>query len=458
MKNKIRLIITSTVSALISIAVIIGVGLVDCGGGGASRGGGGGGSGELSYADCTSGEITTWGEAPIFTSKDAARDKAKKNACLKAIQKCIGEQVAKDSGVSDGQSIANEIFSKTRGICKNDKIVDEQNYKLDTVNMLKVFVRFSVSRVDVKEAIDTAQKMAGNPKVMVLIREDFNLPEGKKVNGFTSPNARASAALQEFLIGKGYDVISPDKARIRSSDEAALAEDPTSGNLEDVFNNLKDQALKAGADVLIIGEIEVNTQDISTLRGSDFKSLKATGNVRLIALWGRGKQLGVFTKQQGGVGTTYLAAALNAAHRYAVGSKKKWKKDPGRLAAFTQKTLKNEWARITKANQIILNIRGMSTVEAGLFRDDLKERTAVKEINEQSQSGDRVVWEVVYPGRSFALADTIGYYGDNPAMFVVVQKTCRKIKVDGVKRGEINLVFEEVKSDQKYRCVPPEKL
>lgn len=448
---------TTTAAILLGVVFVFGA----CG----SRGGGGGGGGSgdgPSYEDCISGEITTWGEAPVFTSVDASRDKAKENACRKAIEKCIGEEVAKISGVSDGQSIANEVFSKSQGVCKNDQIVSEKPYKLDTIDMLKVFVRFKVTEADIKTAINTAQKLAGNPKVMVLIREDHVAKTGRKTFGFTDPRGKASAALRQVLISKGYEVVPADRVVTNTigNQEAAIAEDPNSDAVKETFNTLKDRVAQAGVDVLIIGEIETEHQSAFDGKLGKFISYVAKGNVRVMTMWGKGKELMVYSKTGRGADLTHEAASQAAAFRYVTGytpdeKTSKITGNPKLLARDVLSTLQNEWARVTKANQILMNITKMDAKAAGIFRDDLKERTAVKEVVEQSTQGDTHVWEVTYPGRSFALADTIAYYGDNPTMFVVVQKTCRKLKVKSVKRGEIDVEMVEVGSDKKYRCVPP---
>lgn len=450
--------ILSGSSLFIAAIAVLALSLTACGGGGGGGPRGGGGGSDISEADCLSGAITTWGEAPIFTSIDGSRGKAKENACLKAIEKCIGEQVARVSGVSNGQSIANEIFSQTKGMCKNDRIVEEKQYKLDTITMLKVFVRFEVSESDVNSAINTAQKMAGNPKIMVLIHEEYKAPGANREYSFTDPDGQASSNLREYLITKGYQIIPSEKAAVPKNQQEALAESPDQE--KPGFKELMDNALKAKADVVIIGKVEVNQQNISGLAGTDFKSTKATGTVRMITLWGRGKEIGTYAPSQGigGAGTTYLAAAKEACKRFAVGGSKQWKTEPGGLALEVEEKLRTEWANVTQANQIIIKLSNMDSKMAGLFRDDLKEKTPVKEIHEQSTEGTNHEWEVIFPGREFALADTLNYHGDNPAMFEVVRRYCRKIVVESVKRGVIKLDFKEVPADTKFRCVPAEKL
>ncbi|GIX41243.1 MAG: hypothetical protein KatS3mg129_0976 [Leptospiraceae bacterium] len=89
-----------------------------------------------------------------------------------------------------------------------------------------------------------------------------------------------------------------------------------------------------------------------------------------------------------------------------------------------------------------MKITGLDPAKAGIFRDDLIERTAVKNVNEISSSQNEIIWEVIYPGRVFALRDTLSFYADDPRMFVVVKETGKKIKILDAKRGEIKIAFE----------------
>ncbi|MEQ9365708.1 MAG: hypothetical protein RIF32_15800 [Leptospirales bacterium] len=417
----------SIISPVAGLSVLLaGLFLAQCGGGG-----GQGREGQISRGDCKSGRIATTGEAPIFASISASRDKAKEDACRQAVEKCIGEEIASETGVADGQSIANEVFTKARGICKNDQILDEEQYLLDTTKMLRISVRFDVKQVDIRDTIDTMRELAGNPKLMILIREEYNLPP-KRVEGFTSRNAKAASLLRDFFINKGYTVLDPG-AVTRGLNEADLAANP--GDIPDA---LKDRAADAGADVLIIGRIEVLPQNISALRGSDFKSYRAEGNITMLALWGYGNVLGEFSESQPGAHVNQLSAARAAVESFTRGRDER---KPAGLANFAFKRLENEWGSITRNNKIKLSIAGIDEKEAGVFRDNLQEATAVKRVNPISFDSNGVVWDLTYPGRSFALADTLGFYGDNPQMFSALRFNCKTMKVENVKRGEINLRF-----------------
>ncbi|MCS7204285.1 MAG: hypothetical protein NZ853_01150 [Leptospiraceae bacterium] len=388
------------------------------------------------YSECLRGEITVYGEAPIFTSVSAAKNKAKEDACRKAIEKCIGSQVATYTQVSDAQSIANEIYSKAQGVCKNDRVIEEQEYMLDTVRMIKLFVKFQVEKAEIQNQINLMQKLVGNPKIMVLIREEYIIPgNAKKVYDFASRDGVGASQIRNVLIAKGYDVLDPTSIlpHIRSSE--IVADDPSK-----LSENAKDVALKAGADVLIIGNIETKPQ---ASPAPQFKSYQATGTINILSLWGQGEIIGTYSGQAiGGIGVTDLQAAQESVKRYAVGADPNPEKKLGGFAKFAHEKLQSKWSEITRNNKIIMKISGLDPAKAGIFRDDLVERTAVKNVNEISSSQNEIIWEVIYPGREFALRDTLAFYGDDPRMFVVVKETGKKIQILDVKKGEIRLRFQ----------------
>ncbi len=394
------------------------------------------------FGDCLDGKITVRGEAPIYTSMDAAEGKAKEDACRTAVEKCIGTQIASSSGVGDGQSIGNEIFTKANGMCRNGKILERNEYPFDTFKMLRLTIRYEVSESELKSQIDQMQKLAGNPKVMILIREEYNIAgQGKRVESFTSRNAIAAAALRDYLVRKDYTVIDASSISLGGMNEEVAAENPSQFP-EDV----KERAAKAGADVLIIGSLESNPQASIDLSDETMKlkmkSYKATGNVTLMTLWGKGKVLGEFNTPMGGAQTTDLSAAQQSMKRYAVGSAPDPIKSPGGIAKEINRRLSDQWSELTKNNVIQISISGLNQKSAGMFRDDLKGKTSVRDVNPLSESDGSQEWEVTYPGRSFALADTISWNRDNPKIFQVIKESGKKPTVLSVTRGEIKIRFD----------------
>lgn len=376
------------------------------------------------------------GEAPIYTSVATSRMKAKTDACRRAVEKCIGEEVAAASGVADGESIGNEIFTQAKGICRNDNILNEETYTLDTIKMLRISVRFDVNHAKLTDSIDTMKQLAGNPKAMILIREVYNLPP-KKVFGFTHPQAVGTSNLKNFLIKKGYTIIDGSKITRYISNESSMANNPAQ-----VSEQIKDAAAKAGADVLILGSIVTHPQQIATT--GPFKSVNVQGVVQIHGLWGDGSVLGSYDERAEGAQVNKIGAAKFGVMRFTMGTY--YPNDPeeelGGLAVWTHELLINQWAMITRNNRIKMTVNGIDNKTKALFQDDLKEGTAVKKVDETSFSGSTAVWDVTYPGRAFALADTLSFYGDSPKVFAAVRQSGKQIKVQSVKRGEIVLSFQ----------------
>ena len=391
-----------------------------------------------SVEGCRSGSIVVQGEAPVFTSVATSREKAKEDACRMAITRCVGDEVSSQSGVADGQSIGSEIYSRSKGICKNGEILSEDFYNVGTIKMHRLQMRYQVATEVINDTIHTMQQMVGNPKIMVLIREEMFLAgQGKVVEGFSSRKSKAAAPLRDFLAAKGYTVVDGAGVIPALKMEELITTDPAS-----VDESIKDRALEAGADVLIVGQVETHPQSIAMLQGSDFKSYSATGNIAILALWGQGKLIGEYSESAPGAQVNDIRASQVALQRFAVGADPDPIKHPDGLAKFVHSRLSSEWGDLTRNNVILMKINGVDSSLAGTFRDDLIERTAVKKVNEQGFENGSTVWEVVYPGRAFALADTLSFYSDDPRIFFAVRDSGKKIHLDRVKRGEIEITFQ----------------
>lgn len=376
---------------------------------------------------CKSGRITVQGEAPLFTSVSAARNKAREDACRSAVEKCIGSAVSSQAGVADGQSLGEEVFDQAKGLCKKWEILDESRYQLDTITMFRVSIRYSVEPSALDQTINTLQNMVGNPRSMVLIRETV-LEDGRKVerSGYLE-RGKAAAMLQDYLTSKGYTVVDAGRVFRGMDVKGELSED------------LKDIAASRGIDAIIMGEIELSPQRKDMIGRDDMFSYRATGNLTVQTLWGRGKLIGNYSESMPGAGFSRPAAMDASLKRFVMGGRKN---ETGGLAKYLHERVSSEWSTITRNNQIYMKISGLEKRGSAFFHDDLIERTAVKHVNEIQFTPGEIEWEVIYPGRAYALADTIEFYKDNPKMFLALRETGKKIRVSLVKRGEIHLSFE----------------
>ncbi len=383
-------------------------------------------SGGTSTDSCKNGDITVTGEAPIFTSVDAANEKARESACRRAVEICIGTEVASRSEVGDGQALSNDVYAKAKGLCKNGNAVKYEDYTLDTIKMRRVYMRYQVSAEALESEIRLVQQMVGNPRIMIYLQES-SAPDAK---GCVDRGDSATPMLTDFFKRKGYSMIPEQKGVKVSLDNSgeSLLQDPS-------LKSTMEKAASKGADVLILGKIRLESWKSPM---ANVVSCRATGEVSAIALWGRGSVLAEYTQSVSGAHFSASTAARAAIERFTIGSSTQ----EGGLALFLHDRFSNEWANLTRSNEIVLHVKGLTPEMAGVFRDDLTERTSVRRINEVSSNVHETVWEVIYPGRSFALADIITFYGSNPSMFTVVGKSGKKIQVDTVRRGEIYLTFK----------------
>lgn len=149
----------------------------------------------------------------------------------------------------------------------------------------------------------------------------------------------------------------------------------------------------------------------------------------------------LFARPTGGAHTTDQGAASEAIRRFTIGSDRDPFKRPANIARDLKFRLSEKWSELSRNNKIYMIVNGLDQRHMAIFREDLTERTAARKVDEIEFSGNRARWEVTYPGRSFALADKLSFYANDPRMFVVVGRSGRQIHVDQVRRGEIHVSF-----------------
>lgn len=408
--------------------------------------------GGLSTGGCKGGEIVVEGEAPVYGDMATSRSRAKEDACRIAVERCIGVQVAGYSAVQDAESVASEIYTQASAICSDDELLSESTYPLESIQMLKTRWKFRVSEVSLQSKIDTMLKIVGNPRIMILAREEYNIPGAQKVVGFASRNSVSAGILQDYLIQNGYTVVDPARANPGGLNESALIEQLSeqkfgeTDSIGGAFNDFKDRAAASGADVLIIGKVTATKQNLRKLDRDAFDvglhSYQANGNFTIVALWGRGELMGqLFARPTGGAHTTDQGAASEAIRRFTIGSDRDPFKRPANIARDLKFRLSEKWSELSRNNKIYMIVSGLDQRHMAIFREDLTERTAARKVDEIEFSGNRARWEVTYPGRSFALADKLSFYANDPRMFVVVGRSGKQIHVDQVRRGEIHVSF-----------------
>ncbi len=375
--------------------------------------------------------ITVFGEAPIYQGdKQLAEQKAIKDAKTVAVRKLLGEQISSKSGVADGESLGSSLLAKSDGFVKKYDIIDRNFYKLDTQDMIKLTVKCEVEESKINTAVDALMADIGNPRTMVLIKADLG---GTIVNAGSNGNM-AESMIIEALKKNGSRVIDAGVARKQLSKNPKAQADADPDDIKE-GSPVISIAQDAGAEVLIIGEVKTTDQPpVTEMNGQPLSkpiyNSSADGTYKIILLWGDGKIVGTGAENERGPDITAKVARDNAV--------KKWGE---KVAKKVNKQLKDEWFQLAEGNHILLKFTGLNAEEATKFADDLKEYTAVKEVNQKSTAESGSEWELTYPGKESAFTDEMTYKKDRGFNYLG-KKT---LTIKGSKRGVVELEFAPIK-------------
>ncbi|MDF3819217.1 lipoprotein LipL46 [Leptospira sp. 96542] len=369
--------------------------------------------------------VTAMGEAPIYQGDLAlARNKALKDAKLNAIRKLVGEQITEKSGVSDGQSLGSKLYGKTDSFVKKYDILSEEQWKLDTQDMIRLNVRCEVEATKLSTAVDALLDDVGNPRVAVLISNSIN---GKAYPIGSATNI-AEAELIEKLRAKGNKVVDSSQLTALLKKNPALAK--LDLNSVEEGSPLLTLAQESGAEVLIIGKVTTTDQKPVVLPGgkkTDFLSSAATGPYRIIQLWGDGKIFGSGSVEGRGADITQTVSREQAV--------KDWSK---LVSEKVGKQIKDEWFKLTEQNTVILKFKGIELEDAINFKNDLIEYTSVKQINDRKTDVNGSEWELTYPGKESMFAEELMYKKDSSFRFL----STKKLNITGSKRGVVEAEFK----------------
>ena len=372
--------------------------------------------------------ITVIGEAPIYQGdKQLAKQKAIKDAKVNAVRKLIGEEISSKTGVMDGESLGSSILSKTDAFVKRYDIVNERTYQMDTTEILELTVRCKVEESRISTAVDGLLADIGNPKIMVLVK---GMQDGRPIVPGATNNKAEVEIINELRKNKNNVIdINVARAQINKNKSGLknLSYSDVSGS------PLVHMGQDAGADVLIIGEVELNKQPVFKTQpnarmpqGATFYSAASTITYKIVLLWGDGKVLPGGSYDGRGADLTqnvaYDKATIEVAKK--VGQK-------------VSRTLKDEWFQMSESNSIILRFKGLDLEEATKFSDDLKEFTGVKQINQRNTDVSGSEWELIYPGKETMFSEELVYKKDRG--FSYLGK--KVMSIDSSSRGIVTLSF-----------------
>jgi len=109
--------------------------------------------------------ITTKGEG-WFEGSDTliGKDRAIKDALVKAVEQAVGIMVSSETRVQNFQLLNDEIFTKTEGYVQNYKILNENQGR----NVYEVTIQASVATGPIKEKLDALGlllRQVGKPRI-----------------------------------------------------------------------------------------------------------------------------------------------------------------------------------------------------------------------------------------------------------------------------------------------------
>ena len=377
--------------------------------------------------------ITVIGEAPIYQGdKQLAKQKAIKDAKVNAVRKIIGEEISSKTGVADGESLGSSLLSKTTAFVKSYDIISERTYKMDTTDVLELSVRCKVEESKISTAVDGLLADIGNPKIMVLVKGS---QDGVPIVPGAANN-KAEVEIVNALKKNKNNVIDINVARAQVSKNKSALSNISSADDSISGSPLVRMGQDAGADVLIIGELELVKQPTITtgpggrLTGATFFSAAATITYKVVLLWGDGKALPGGSYDGRGADITQPVAYDRATIEVAQ-----------KVGKNISKTLKDEWFQMSESNSIILRFKGLDLEEATKFADDLKEFTGVKDINQRTNEVSGSEWEVIYPGKESMLSEELVYKKDRGFSFIGK----KEMEIVSSSRGVVTISFKNIK-------------
>ncbi|MBM4330481.1 MAG: hypothetical protein FJ117_04500 [Deltaproteobacteria bacterium] len=223
--------------------------------------------------------ITTKGEG-WFEGSDTliGKDRAIKDALVKAVEQAVGIMVSSETRVQNFQLLNDEIYTKTEGYVQNYKIIGENQGK----NVYEVTIQAAVATGSIKDKLDALGlflKQVGKPRIMILIAEQnigkthyyywWGLHRGEQADLTITENT-----IMDRFREKGFDLV----------DHQAQSKNITVTTAFRVAE-LNDRAAitlgkQADAEVVIVGK--ALARSLGPIAGTSMKSTQANVSLRAI--------------------------------------------------------------------------------------------------------------------------------------------------------------------------------
>ncbi|MDI6755828.1 MAG: hypothetical protein QME78_15710 [Thermodesulfobacteriota bacterium] len=223
--------------------------------------------------------ITTKGEG-WFEGSDMliGKDRAIKDALVKAVEQAVGTMVSSETRVQNFQLLNDEIYTKTEGYVQSYKIIGENQGK----NVYEVTIQAAVAIGSIKDKLDALGLLlsrVGKPRIMILIAEQnigkthyyywWGLHRGEQADLAITENT-----IMDRFREKGFDLV----------DHQAQSKNIT---VTPAFRvaELNDRAAitlgkQADAEVVIVGK--ALARSLGPIAGTAMKSTQANVSLRAI--------------------------------------------------------------------------------------------------------------------------------------------------------------------------------
>jgi hypothetical protein len=355
------------------------------------------------------------GVATIFDNDKAlARDRAINDARKNLVEKVLGSTISGRSLMKDFQLVEMLVESKSYGLVKKEKILEEKAED----EMYRVVLEGTVEEAVVEDAIEDALNRYGKPKFIVLVNEAF---EGRpSMPGYTS----TEIIMQDMMGNFGFQFVDAQTTQTLMKNERARMMKAMSGNIsEDVQQLLLNTV---GAEIVIYGVS--STDDQSHVLRKQFgnsvsmKSKRASVKLKAVDVY-TGKILGTKEVEASGVDISDQVASKKAIEnalklKTVLGSEKN---KPG---AFIDDIIK-KFVKAATNRQINIFITGLDYNGLKNFREQVKNRVrGVSDLVEKGRVGKAARLELYFAGTTAefidelkAKADKLGFQIEIPENF-----------------------------------------
>ena len=303
-----------------------------------------------------------------------AKDDALIDAKKIAVQQVLGSLVKGRSSSESGTLQYSSIISKTDGFIEKYEII-----KMGSVSKIEYQVKIKaiVNKAKIKETIEEALRMKGQPRMMFLIHELYI--DGTLTN-YTSD------ALEERFVSRGFPVV-----------DKSIAHKIVKQEKERVSNSLSVRRLKkikvdSGAEVLVVGSATI--KNAGKVMNTRMNSIQISVSVKVVDA-NTAKILASAQDHSASVHINESTGSVNAAKIVAQKLSKKLIKD-----------IMKKW-QANNTSTISVLISDISYSQLRNLRGELLGLRGVQAVNRKGFTGNIAKLEVVFTGNSGQLADRV---------------------------------------------------